>query len=212
MTQPSAPSTPQVRRVLAGPGSGKTTLLTQQLRQRLAAGLPATTMLGVTFSRRAAHELRTRLNRPAGRSPWLGTFHALAYRILNDTTSLPSPLDLDSLIPTATQLLRAGTVPPWLPQIRFIAVDEAQDLDATQVEFLKAVRHHTATPELLLVGDPDQAIYGFRKASAEYLLKAEATFAEPCKTIILAENHRSAKAIVETARRILMPTADPQAL
>lgn len=211
MAQPTAPSTPRVRRVLAGPGSGKTKLLTEQLRDRLAAGMAPASMLGLTFSRRAAREMQARLSRPAGRSPWLGTFHALAWRILSDAHSLPSAPDLDALIPQATRLLQAGTVPPWLPLVQYIAVDEAQDLDATQVEFLKALRHHMTTPELLLVGDPDQAIYGFRQASADYLLKAETTFAEPCKTTILAENHRSAKAIVEAARQILGPSADPQA-
>lgn len=67
MAQPTAPSTPRVRRVLAGPGSGKTKLLTEQLRDRLAAGMPPVSLLGLTFSRRAAREMQARLNgRQAG--------------------------------------------------------------------------------------------------------------------------------------------------
>jgi superfamily I DNA/RNA helicase len=201
----------RLRRVLAGPGSGKTRLLTNELKDRLLKGMPAHTMIGLTFTRRAATEMRQRLGKSGQKAPRLGTFHALSYRILADLGLLPSPLNLDALIPQAIAALRTGRVPAWIPPVQFMAVDEAQDLDATQVEFLQELCCHMTEPELLLVGDPDQAIYGFRQASAAYLLQAESTFAQPCKTILLAENYRSAKTIVELARRLLSPTADPQA-
>ncbi len=201
-----------LQRVLAGPGSGKTTLLTDELRQRLQAGAPSKTLLGVTFTRRAAREMQQRLLRAYTASPpWLGTFHQLARRILADLHRLPQPLVLDSLIPTATAALRQGSIPPWTRLLRFIAVDEAQDLDQTQVDFLNALRPHTDSAELLLVGDPDQAIFSFRQASPRFLLQPEAHFHQPCRTICLTKNHRSARAIVDAARALLSPTADPQA-
>lgn len=211
MASAPAPPSPSMQRVLAGPGSGKTRLLTEEIRTRLEAGVASAALLGVTFTRRAAKEMLHRLGMPDLKTPWVGTFHALARRILLDLKRLPTPLNLDTLIPEATQALREGTVPAWVRQIQFLAVDEAQDLDATQVEFLREFRRHTENAELLLVGDPDQAIYGFRHASPRYLLEAEQVFQQPCTTLCLADNHRSARQIVEIARAILGPAADPQA-
>lgn len=211
MAPAPAPPSPNLQRVLAGPGSGKTRLLTEAIRKRLDAGVASTALLAVTFTRRAAKEMLLRLSTPALTIPWVGTFHALARRILLELQRLPTPLNLDTLIPEATQALREGAVPAWVRQIQFLAVDEAQDLDAPQVEFLQEFRRHTRNAELLLVGDPDQAIYGFRHASPRYLLEAEQVFQQPCKTLCLADNHRSARQIVEIARAILGPSADPQA-
>lgn len=212
MTLPNpTPGSPWLSRVLAGPGTGKTRLIIHNLVERLQQGQNPATMIGVTFSRRAAKEMRDRLQKARVRAPWLGTFHALAYRILADQKQVPSPLELDKLIPGATEGLRHAQVPAWIRPIRFVAVDEAQDLDATQVEFLIELRKCMTDPEFLLVGDPDQAIYGFRKASAKYLLSAEDTFRAPCRTIILAENHRSVPNIVDFARRLLVRSAHPDA-
>ena len=158
-----------MQRILAGPGSGKTSLLIAQILERLRNGIPRTAIIGLTFTRRAAKEMQDRLATSGQPAPWLGTFHALAYRILSEIGLLQTPVNLETLIPEATTALRAGKTPAWLAQVRYMAVDEAQDLDATQVEFLQVLCHLTDA-EILLVGDPDQAIYGFRAASARFLL------------------------------------------
>src|SRR6202023_4083600 len=72
--------------VLAGAGTGKTRVLTTRLAYILASGraLPAE-LLAVTFTNKAAREMRERLEAMIGRAAegvWLGTFHALASRIL----------------------------------------------------------------------------------------------------------------------------------
>ena len=196
-----------VHRVLAGPGSGKTRLIIQWLLQRLQIGAPATSLLGITFTRKAAQEMRDRLARHGVSAPRLCTLHALARRILVDLERCPEPFDLGTLIPRCTEVLQSGQAPAWVKSLTFIAVDEAQDLDRSQVDFLTTLHTHTANAELLLVGDPDQAIYGFRQASAEYLLHAERYFPPPIRTLCLAENHRSARQIVEAARILLAPIA-----
>ena len=68
--------------VLAGAGTGKTRVLTTRLAHILATGraFPARS-LAVTFTNKAAREMRERLERMIGRAAeglWLGTFHALA--------------------------------------------------------------------------------------------------------------------------------------
>lgn len=196
-----------VHRVLAGPGSGKTRLIIGWLLERLRAGAPASSLLGITFTRKAAQEMRDRLAGSGVPAPRLSTFHALARRILVDLNRCPDPFDLDTLIPRYSKVLRSGLAPAWVRDLTFLAVDEAQDLDRSQVEFLTALRAHAANAELLLVGDPDQAIYGFRQASAEYLLHAERYFPPPIRTLCLSENHRSARQIVEAARILLTPIA-----
>jgi DNA helicase-2/ATP-dependent DNA helicase PcrA len=72
--------------VLAGAGTGKTRVLTTRLAHILATSraFPGQ-LLAVTFTNKAAREMRERLERMIGAAVdglWLGTFHALAARIL----------------------------------------------------------------------------------------------------------------------------------
>ncbi|MGH7087875.1 MAG: ATP-dependent helicase [Stellaceae bacterium] len=72
--------------VLAGAGTGKTRVLTCRLAQILAArrALPSE-IVAVTFTNRAASEMKDRLERMIGAAAlglWLGTFHSIAARIL----------------------------------------------------------------------------------------------------------------------------------
>jgi DNA helicase-2/ATP-dependent DNA helicase PcrA len=71
-------------RVLAGPGSGKTRVLTRRIAHRVATGsADAGHVLALTFTRKAAGELRARLGRLGVRgSVVAGTFHAVAYATL----------------------------------------------------------------------------------------------------------------------------------
>ncbi|MHB8681975.1 MAG: ATP-dependent helicase [Acidimicrobiales bacterium] len=70
--------------VVAGAGSGKTTVLTRRVAWRVATGdAEADHVLVVTFTRKAARELRARLYRLGVESgPWAGTFHAAAFAVL----------------------------------------------------------------------------------------------------------------------------------
>ena len=205
---PSAAEQPKLRRVCAGPGSGKTRQLIEEIRDRVKTGIAPETILALTFTTRAAKEMRERIG-TSGRVPWMGTIHALAYRILNTLGALKKPVNVATLIPDAIVQLRAGAEVPWLLKVQYIAVDEAQDLDGSQVEMLQLLVEMTKA-EVLLVGDPDQSIFGFRHASAEYLLHPELIFPHQVETVTLATNHRSAPAIVAAARALLSPSADPQ--
>jgi superfamily I DNA/RNA helicase/RecB family exonuclease len=86
--------------VLAGPGTGKTTTLVELVARRVEAGLDPAAVLLLTFSRRAAEELRERLaSRLAGSAaaPTAWTFHAWCYatvRERQDAEAWADPLRL----------------------------------------------------------------------------------------------------------------------
>jgi superfamily I DNA/RNA helicase/RecB family exonuclease len=83
--------------VLAGPGTGKTTTLVETAVARVAAGVPVEQILMLTFSRRAAGELRDRITARLGRTvrePVARTLHSYAFgvlRLANLAQGLPAP-------------------------------------------------------------------------------------------------------------------------
>lgn len=75
--------------VLAGAGSGKTKTLTHRIAYLIEQGVPSDAILAVTFTNKAAHEMRERLGELIGADPrdrffmpWMGTFHGICVRFL----------------------------------------------------------------------------------------------------------------------------------
>src|SRR3546814_6508106 len=108
--------------VLAGAGTGKTRVLTTRLAHLLVTGKARSPgeILAVTFTNKAAREMKDRvaalLNRPSVEGWWLGTFHAVAVRILRrhaEAVGLKSNftiLDPDDQVRLVKQLLQAENV------------------------------------------------------------------------------------------------------
>lgn len=78
--------------VLAGAGSGKTRVLTARVAMLIAArGVAPDRVFAVTFTNKAAAEMKERIGRLLGRDPgglWIGTFHSLSARILRREAEL----------------------------------------------------------------------------------------------------------------------------
>jgi DNA helicase-2/ATP-dependent DNA helicase PcrA len=71
--------------VIAGPGSGKTRVLTFRIAHLLKSGVPPYQILALTFTNKAAREMKERIEKVAGSDAykvWAGTFHSIFARIL----------------------------------------------------------------------------------------------------------------------------------
>lgn len=84
-----------------------------------------------------------------------------------------------------------------LPRFDFILVDEAQDTNAIQRAILRKILHNDS--RLIAVGDPAQAIYGFRGADSDSLDLIAQEF--QCQRFPLSISYRCAGKIVEYARK-----------
>lgn len=74
-----------VMRIVAGAGSGKTRVITYRIANLLDRGVSPSRILAITFTTKAAKEMRERASALAGESAegvWLLTFHSLCFRIL----------------------------------------------------------------------------------------------------------------------------------
>lgn len=88
--------------ILAGAGSGKTKVLTTRIAYMIKNGVKPKNILAVTFTNKAAKEMKARLGSMIGESivkyMWVGTFHGICGRILReniDRYSFPSGKKLD---------------------------------------------------------------------------------------------------------------------
>lgn len=74
-------------RVVAGAGTGKTELIVSRFLDLVCAGVEPSSILTLTFSERAAAELRSRIEERLGSwagELWIGTFHSVAQRLLRE--------------------------------------------------------------------------------------------------------------------------------
>ncbi|MFH1466814.1 MAG: UvrD-helicase domain-containing protein [Pseudomonadota bacterium] len=112
-------------------------------------------------------------------------------------------LDLDELVALPAALLQAyeelrrACWSRW-PQI---SVDEYQDIDATQHRLLRLLLP-PEEPGLCAIGDPDQAIYGFRGSDVAFFERFPVDF-PGARLLRLARNYRSGRPIVEAAVEVV---------
>lgn len=111
---------------------------------------------------------------------------------------LTIPLRLFAEKPIAASILRS--------EIRHVLVDEFQDVNAAQIEMVRAFAPPASGtargPDLCVVGDDDQAIYGFRGAAPDAFEVFRGHYPE-CTTITLSENYRSGAAIIAAASAVI---------
>ena len=249
--------------VLAGPGSGKTRTLVGRVQRLLKEGIPAQRILAVTFTRRAAAELRERLERALGEGvplPQADTLHALALSHWGTAEeALPAVLPEEtarSVFAKANALSAADArrvwdelslareclapltdeqsalqeryhaakrernladytdlLEHWLARLQAeperqwtnVLVDEIQDLSPLQVALVRALMPGDGHG-FFGIGDPDQAIYGFRGAHPDGQSALREAWPS-LESVTLAASHRSAAGILTSASALLGPSS-----
>ena len=111
-------------------------------------------------------------------------------------------VDVDDLVALSVERLETdpACAAAWRTRFAHIAVDEFQDIDAGQYRLVRLIA--SSGSGLCVIGDPDQAIYGFRGADAACF----ARFAEDyptARTVRLDRNYRSSGTIVAASLQAL---------
>ncbi len=274
--------------LLAGAGSGKTRVVTVRIAQLVAEGADPAAILGVTFTNKAAEEMRQRIQGSLAQEPeaarqiTLCTFHSLGVRILQedghrlgvprkftildaedqrqvlrtlleaqriDPELLPAnvaagrlsaaknagttaaelraralshadrvvagvleaydrelrslaALDFDDLLLLPVRVLREHEEPRerWRARYQHILVDEYQDSNRVQLDLVKLLAG--AGANLVVVGDDDQSIYGWRGAQLENILDFERHFPGAVARK-MTRNYRSTGPILALANHVI---------
>ncbi|GGJ10353.1 hypothetical protein GCM10010885_19480 [Alicyclobacillus cellulosilyticus] len=107
--------------------------------------------------------------------------------------------DYDDILMMYCGLLHDRAVGP--PPFRYLLVDEFQDTNTVQWQIIQAWHRMYDIP-VFVVGDDDQAIYGFRGANPEWLLQFPQTM--PCASVhVLDVNFRSGTEIIQCTQRLI---------
>jgi DNA helicase-2/ATP-dependent DNA helicase PcrA len=116
-------------------------------------------------------------------------------------------LDFRDLISGAIELLQSNAPlrESLRQRFRLILVDEFQDVDPAQFELLKLLAPPQAHPRLVVVGDPDQSIYGFR-GTVPRLLSRDFAAVYGSATRHLDECRRSSREALDAGERLLAAT------
>lgn len=124
---------------------------------------------------------------------------------LSDLMSADGYMDFSFAIYLAVQELKRidKKEGSYIEKFKYLFVDEYQDINPIQEEFIKTLSEFLDM--LFVVGDDDQAIYGWRGANVQNILTFESRYKDVSKHI-LQVNFRSTKAIVETANCFIQKT------
>ncbi|EKD92574.1 MAG: hypothetical protein ACD_28C00401G0006 [uncultured bacterium] len=92
----------------------------------------------------------------------------------------------------------------------YLLVDEFQDTNGVQLRLMEALADaeiHEGRPNILAVGDDDQAIYKFQGANLQNILTFHSRYRAP-EMIVLTQNYRSTQSILDVVRPIVLQGSD----
>lgn len=113
-------------------------------------------------------------------------------------------IDFDGLLDETLDLLnsRSEVLQSLRERFRWVSVDEYQDLNEKQYRLVRFLAPEESN--LCVIGDPDQAIYGFRGGDVEYFKQFESDYPS-ARTVELTRNYRSTPTIVQGALDVAGP-------
>jgi DNA helicase-2/ATP-dependent DNA helicase PcrA len=156
--------------VLAGAGSGKTRVLTTRITRLIAdENVDPQRILAVTFTNKAAGEMRDRIARQLGKEPkgmWMGTFHAIGARIvrraahrLHRTPSF-TIYDEDEQLTVIKRLMERHKISPkqYAPRAIRGAISDAKNALVSVEEYSQLARDPFAQSVALVYADLESAL------------------------------------------------------
>ncbi len=218
--------------ILAGAGTGKTSVLTLRVHYLCCNKVEPSSIVALTFTRKASIEMRERIGEHhsgAVNPVECSTFHAFAYKILcesvhgvpnysclgfldkpsilEDTSENAKDTDntivLEGLVPAVIGLFtkKPEILKYYRDKIQHLLIDEYQDVNDTQYMFTKLLLG--SNKNLFVVGDDDQAIYGFRGANVQNIFNFKRDYSD-AQIIKLEDNFRSTPQILALANRVFI--------
>jgi len=111
-------------------------------------------------------------------------------------------VDFDDLVTLPVRILEtnADVAALWQNRFSHLCVDEFQDVDEQQYRLLQCLVHPAGN--ICVIGDPNQAIYGFRGAAAACFTRFRQDFPS-ARTMRLGRNYRSSGTIVSAAAQVI---------
>ena len=156
--------------VLAGAGSGKTRVLTTRITRLIGEqGVDPQRILAVTFTNKAAGEMRERIARQLGKEPigmWMGTFHAIGARIvrraahrLHRTPSF-TIYDEDEQLAVIKRLMERHKIAPkqYAPRAIRGAISDAKNALVSVEEYSQLARDPFAQSVALVYADLESSL------------------------------------------------------
>src|SRR3989344_2677146 len=210
--------------ILAGAGSGKTRVLTYKVIYLIKEkSIDPLNILMVTFTNKAANEMKERVQKLLGRRPTIakaknelitesdyskyarGHFQEIVvkvYLVYQKILKEYEALDFDDLLIKTVALFEQNphVLQKYQDRFRYILVDEYQDTNHAQYLLTKmlADKHKN----ICVVGDFAQSIYSWRGADFTNLTKFKSDFRNT-KTFSLSQNYRSTQKILDAASSVI---------
>ncbi len=124
------------------------------------------------------------------------------WRLYNENKKKGGSVDFDDLLTLPIELLKKfpNVQKAYHDEYEYIHVDEYQDVNDLQVEMMELMLNENKN--ICVVGDADQTIYSWRGSKIEHIMHYEKKFA-PCHIVMLEENYRSSKTILDAANEIV---------
>src|SRR3989344_3706624 len=136
-------------------------------------------------------------------SDYLSKIVAQVWNLYERKKAKENSLDFDDLLLKTTKLLKENEQIRKIYQKKwdYIHVDEYQDTN--EVQYLMSRLLSENNKNICVVGDADQNIYSWRGANLKNILSFEKDYGKDVKIILLEENYRSTKNILEAANEII---------
>ena len=181
--------------IIASAACGKTRIITERVKYLLDNGADPKKIVVITFTNAAADEMRTRIG-SAGDECFIGTIHSYANRLLTRKGVNTGRLIQEGKFDMFFELLEEN--PHCIEEVEHLILDEAQDSDMPQFTF---VLDRVKPANFFIVGDPRQAIYGFRGARPDVLV--DISNRKDVYTYRIKKNYRNGGEILAFAKEKL---------